>query len=159
MRDDRSVSEQQDERLPQPPMPGAADPQLRQPPAGAPLRTEPPLATALRELGPDYEEALVRSIASRVDELAQQRSTVPAPAPAPPLPLPQPPPHAYGGEGRPGSAGPLLALSIVSLGCGVAATAILAALAGNMGALGAVLTIVVVWIAIATMNSAAWRRR
>ncbi|MFZ0216978.1 MAG: hypothetical protein WAM30_13690, partial [Candidatus Dormiibacterota bacterium] len=111
----------------------------------------------LRELGPDYEEALVRSIASRVDELAQQRSTVPAPAPAPPLP--QPPPHAYGGEGRPGSAGPLLALSIVSLGCGVGATAILAALAGNMGALGAVLTIVVVWIAIATINSAAWRRR
>ncbi|MBO0745985.1 MAG: hypothetical protein J2P43_13270, partial [Candidatus Dormibacteraeota bacterium] len=51
---------------PEPPAPRPAS-QLSSPPQ------QPAIADALRALGPDYEEALVNSIAERVDELARQR--------------------------------------------------------------------------------------
>ena len=76
------------------PEPPAAKPesQLTTPP-----RT-PAMADALRALGPDYEQALVDSIAARVDELAQERE---AKARGVAAPTAQPHPLQFPGAPRP----------------------------------------------------------
>lgn len=142
---------------------------------GEPPQT-PAIADALRALGPDYEEALVNSIAARVDELARQREargqTVP-PLPgerAQPqqLPVPQPPPAplvrppAAGPDDAPsgprhhrggGSALPLSILSVI-FGFVITVVALTAGLAisGPM----ALVAILIVWVALVLINLGAW---
>lgn len=157
---------------PEPPAPRPVS-QLTSPPQ------QPAIADALRALGPDYEEALVNSIAERVDELARQREARaravaspdqahPAPFPgAPaPLPIPAPPPPAAPvptqepgphrqrshGPGNPG-----LPVSILSLIFGFVATVV--ALTAGLAISGpvALVAILIVWIAIVLINVAVWQ--
>ncbi len=100
---------------------------------------------ARRELGPQYEDAVLdsfldrmdRSIADRVDARLTQRLDQPAAA------------------GRPAGGGPdgALVLGIVSLGTGIPITAIAAGVTHLPG-------LMVVWAGIAAVNAAhAWGRR
>lgn len=153
-----------------------------EPPAPRPVSalTDPPqtpaIADALRALGPDYEEALVNSIAARVDELARERErrsgSVPplpgqhpqAPQPLVPQPPPTPivPPPAAGPEdARHGphhhheGAGPL-PLSILSVIFGFVITVVTLtaglAIAGPL----ALIAVLIVWVALVLINVAAW---
>jgi hypothetical protein len=160
------------------PEPPAPKPELQ---LNTPPKT-PAIADALRALGPDYEEALVDSIAARVDELARQReartaTTAPpvqshpvqfpgAPAPLPittpaPPPLPQPRPeagphheHPHGGGGR-GNAG--LPGSILRLIFGFVVTVV--ALTAGLAISGplALVAILIVWVALVIINVAVWQ--
>ncbi len=160
---------------PQPPAP-KPESQLTTPP------TAPAMADALRALGPDYEQALVDSIAARVDELAREREArattvappaqshplqfpgtqppLPIPTPAPP-PHPAPPPqagpqqehsHAQGGQGNPG-----LPVSILSLIFGFVVTIV--ALTAGLSISGpvALIAILIVWVALVLINLAIWQ--
>ena len=158
------------------------------PPAPRPvsqLSTPPPspvIADALRALGPDYEEALVNSIAARVDELARQREAgsrtvappvssspaqfpgapapLPVPAAPPPPPAPVAGPEARGEKQRPRTpAGPGLPVSILSLIFGFVVTVI--ALTAGLAIAGpvALVAILIVWFALVLINLAVWQRR
>lgn len=155
-----------------------------EPPAPKPVSqlTSPPqqpaIAEALRALGPDYEEALVNSIAERVDELARQREAkaralapphepphvqfpgaahlpVPAPAPSPaPAPVPEPGPH-HRDSHRAGNPG--LPVSILSLIFGFVATIV--ALTAGLSISGpvALVAILIIWTALVLINVAVWQ--
>ncbi|MBO0707245.1 MAG: hypothetical protein J2P44_02685, partial [Candidatus Dormibacteraeota bacterium] len=156
---------------PEPPAPRPAS-QLSSPPQ------QPAIADALRALGPDYEEALVNSIAERVDELARQREAraravaspdqahhvafpgapaplpIPAPpTPAAPVPTQEPQPHRQRSH-SPGNPG--LPVSILSLIFGFVATVV--ALTAGLAISGpvALVAILIVWIAIVLINVAVW---
>ncbi|MGH7911166.1 MAG: hypothetical protein ACREOV_05555 [Candidatus Dormibacteraceae bacterium] len=141
-----------------------------QPPAPAPARspqlttapTTPAVADALRAMGPDYEEALVASIAARVDELAKQREAaqglVPkAPQPQPPQPPAPAPYQPPGGHHRTGHENPGLPASILSLIFGFVVTVV--ALTAGLAIAGpiALVAILIVWIALIVINFAIWR--
>lgn len=143
---------------------------------------QPAIADALRALGPDYEEALVNSIAERVDELARQRearvrtAAPAAPSPTPqfpgahaalPIPAPAPPPapvphaeqdshheHAHN-PGTPGNPG--LPVSILSLIFGFVATIV--ALTAGLSISGplALVAILIIWTALVLINVAVWQ--
>jgi hypothetical protein len=80
--------------------------------------------TARRELGSDYDDALVESFAQRVEERLKAR-----------------PPERRTTDER----GMVLALAIVSLGCGIPITAIAVTQAGLAG-------LIVAWVGIVLVN-------
>lgn len=143
--------------------------QLNTPPQG------PAIADALRALGPDYEEALVNSIAARVDELAQQREArhheiAPAPraqeVPAPPRPpqLPvAPPPAPYAPPPaephRRRGGGVALPVSILTLVFGFVITVVALTAGFSNGGPLALVAILIVWAALVLINIAAWHQR
>lgn len=157
---------------PEPPAPRPAS-QLSSPPQ------QPAIADALRALGPDYEEALVNSIAERVDELARQREAhartvatphqaphaqfpggplpVPAPAPPPaPVPTPEPEAHRQHPDERRRPGHPGLPVSILSVIFGFVITVV--ALTAGLAITGplALVAILIVWIALVLINLAIW---
>ncbi len=161
---------------PEPPAPPPAS-QLNTPPQ------TPAMADALRALGPDYEQALVDSIAARVDELARQREArgqaIPPLGPQPQqLPVPQqapqpPPPHAlpqFPGaspaqmqQAPPGperqrrsGAGAAVPISILSLVFGFVITVVALTAGFSDGGPWALLAILIVWIALTLINLAVW---
>jgi hypothetical protein len=95
---------------------------------------------ARRDLGPDYEAALVESFVQRLDETiaARVRAEVHGPAPAPP--------HAYA---RPRNGGALMIpVALGSLALGIPLTAIAVVNAGLVG-------FTLAWLAIVVINVAA----
>lgn len=139
---------------------------------------QPAIAEALRVLGPDYEEALVNSIAERVDELARQRESRGQPVPPlpgqhpqqlpvqphaphppavhPPAPMPSPP--APGPQQRWG-AGVALPVSILSLCFGFVITIVALTAGFSDGGPLALIAILIVWLALVLINFAAWSPR
>lgn len=157
---------------PEPPAPKPVS-QLSSPPQ------QPAIADALRALGPDYEEALVNSIAERVDELARQREArartvappqqgphlpfpggplpIPAPAPPPaPVPMPEPEAHRQHRDQPRRPAHPGLPVSILSVIFGFVITVV--ALTAGLAISGplALVAILIVWVALALINLAIW---
>jgi len=93
---------------------------------------------ARRELGPEYDAALVESLAERVEQVVQarmaaQQVAVPPPARAPATVL---------------SAGMRVAIAVVSLGMAIPCTAIAGDVAGVAG-------VAITWAGIAVVNVAA----
>lgn len=158
---------------PEPPAPSPAS-QLSSPPQ------TPVIADALRALGPDYEEALVNSIAARVDELAREReararTVVPSHQPSParfpgapaPLPVPIPVPQATGASApepeprhEPARRGnPALPVSILSLIFGFVMTVVALTAGFSLGGGLALVAILIIWVSLTLINLAAWRYR
>lgn len=164
---------------PEPPAP-KPESQLNTPPQ------TPAIADALRALGPDYEQALVDSIAARVDEMARQREAraqgippmgphpqqlpVPHQAPQPPPPhqvaqfpgappaqMPQVPPAA--GQQRRGTpAGAAVPISILSLVFGFVLSIIALTAGFSDGGPAALIAILIIWAALVLINMAVWIR-
>ncbi len=141
---------------------------------------QPVIADALRALGPDYEEALVNSIAERVDELARQREararTVAAPAqshppfpgaPAPlPIPAPAPPPAPAAGpqpgphrQQQPNQVNAGLPVSILSIIFGFIMTVVALTAGFSDGGPWALVAILIIWTGLVVINLAIWRAR
>jgi hypothetical protein len=144
----------------------------------------PAIADALRALGPDYEQALVDSIAARVDELARQREArgqgippvgphpqqlpVPHQAPQPPPPHPAqqfpgaPPgqvPPAPGQQHRSGTPpGAGVPISILSLIFGFVLSIIALTAGFSDGGPAALIAILIIWAALVLINMAVWIR-
>jgi hypothetical protein len=100
---------------------------------------------ARRELGPDYEDAVLDSFLARLDRQTQERVDARV---AESLSL------GERGEARAGRSDPGLTLGVVSLIAGVPVTAI------SMGSESGLASLIVAWGGIAAVNVAhAWSRR
>jgi hypothetical protein len=100
---------------------------------------------ARRELGPDYEDAVLDSFLARLDRQTQERVDARV---AEQLSL------GERGEARAGRSDPGLTLGVVSLIAGVPVTAI------SMGSESGLASLIVAWGGIAAVNVAhAWSRR
>ncbi|RBQ19875.1 hypothetical protein DP939_12730 [Spongiactinospora rosea] len=93
---------------------------------------------ARRDLGPEYEDAIVEGFLEKVDDRIEQRVRERAAA------LPAPPPSERGRQGD----GQVLALAIVSLGVGMVGTIITAVNDADMG------LAFMVWFGVVAVNVA-----
>ncbi|HYW27905.1 MAG TPA: hypothetical protein VE953_27285 [Terriglobales bacterium] len=96
---------------------------------------------ARHELGPEYDTALVDSLADRVEQVVQARVAAHQVTAAPPQPYVQGPPTALSASQR-------LAVAAISLGVAIPCVAIAGGEAGVVG-------VVVTWAGIAAVNLAA----
>src|SRR5215831_14170686 len=97
---------------------------------------------ARHELGPEYDAALVDSLADRVEQVVKARVAAAQQVPTPPAPV-----QVQGASGAL-SAGQRLAVAAISLGVAIPCLAIAGAAAGVTG-------VIVTWAGIAAVNLAA----